>query len=62
MNISCLKPLARNCFPVCRMPNTSYLGGGTAGGSGGALCAGVEVAVLLVGGASLFDFAPPELG
>ena len=43
------------------MSNTSHLGGGTGGGSG-VLCAGPGVAVLLVGGASLFDFAPPEPG
>ena len=44
------------------MPNTAHLGGGTGGGSGEALCAEAEVAGLLVVGASLFDFAPPESG
>ena len=42
------------------MPKTSHRDRG--GGTGGTLCAGVEVALLLVGGASLFDFAPAELG
>ena len=44
------------------MSNTAHLGGGTGGGSGGALCAEAEVSGLLVEGVSLFDFALPESG